>query len=163
MGPRIADELVRDGTLGVLAALFVVLIYLWFRFEWQFAVGAVIATNARSGADHRLLRDHPARFRYDLDRGNPDHYRYSLNDTVVVYDRIREMMRKYKKLSTDDMIDIAINSTLSRTVITSVTTILALIALSIFGGKASAPSFWANAVWRPYRHLFVDPSSLHRS
>jgi preprotein translocase subunit SecF len=135
VGPRIADELVRDGTLGVLGALVVVLIYLWFRFEWQFAIGAVIATM------HDLVLT--VAF-FSITRLNFDTTSiaailtiigYSLNDTVVVYDRIREMMRKYKKLSTDDMIDVAINSTLSRTVITSVTTILALIALSIFGGE----------------------------
>ncbi len=135
VGPRIADELVRDGTLGVLGALVVVLIYLWFRFEWQFAVGAIIATMH----DLVLTIGFFAITRLDFDTTSIAAILtiigYSLNDTVVVYDRIREMMRKYKKLSTDDMIDIAINSTLSRTVITSVTTILALIALSIFGGE----------------------------
>jgi preprotein translocase subunit SecF len=135
VGPRIADELVRDGTLGVLAALVVVLVYLWFRFEWQFAIGAVIATMH----DLVLTVGFFAVTRLDFDTTSIAAILtiigYSLNDTVVVYDRIREMMRKYKKMSTDDMIDIAINSTLSRTIITSMTTILALIALSVFGGE----------------------------
>jgi preprotein translocase subunit SecF len=135
VGPRIADELVRDGMLGVLAALVVVLVYLWFRFEWQFALGAVVATMH----DLVLTVGFFAITRLDFDSTSIAAILtiigYSLNDTVVVYDRIREMMRKYKRLSTEDMIDIALNSTLSRTVITSVTTILALIALSIFGGE----------------------------
>jgi preprotein translocase subunit SecF len=135
VGPRIADELVRDGTLGVLAALAVVLVYLWFRFEWQFAVGAVIATMH----DLVLTIGFFAITRLPFDSTSIAAILtiigYSLNDTVVVYDRIREMMRKYKKLSTEDMIDIAINSTLSRTIITSMTTLLSLAALSIFGGE----------------------------
>jgi preprotein translocase subunit SecF len=135
VGPRIADELVRDGTLGVLAALAVVLIYLWFRFEWQFAVGAIIATMH----DLVLTIGFFAITRLDFDTTSIAAILtiigYSLNDTVVVYDRIREMMRKYKKMSTEDMIDIAINSTLTRTIITSMTTLLALVALSIFGGE----------------------------
>jgi preprotein translocase subunit SecF len=135
VGPRIADELVRDGTLGILAALVAVLIYLWFRFEWQFAVGAIIATmhdlvlTVGFFAISRLSFDNTSIAAILTIIG------YSLNDTVVVYDRIREMMRKYKKMSTEDMIDIAINSTLSRTIVTSLTTTLALIALSIFGGE----------------------------
>jgi preprotein translocase subunit SecF len=135
VGPRIADELVRDGTLGVLGALAVVLIYLWFRFEWQFAVGAIIATMH----DLVLTIGFFAITRLPFDSTSIAAILtiigYSLNDTVVVYDRIREMMRKYKKLSTEDMIDIAINSTLSRTIITSMTTLLSLAALSIFGGE----------------------------
>jgi preprotein translocase subunit SecF len=135
VGPRIADELIRDGTLGILGALAVVLIYLWFRFEWQFAVGAIIATMH----DLVLTVGFFAITRLSFDTTSVAAILtiigYSLNDTVVVYDRIREMMRKYKKMSTDEMIDVAVNSTLTRTVITSVTTILALIALSIFGGE----------------------------
>jgi preprotein translocase subunit SecF len=135
VGPTVAEELVRDGTLGVLAALLVVLVYLWFRFEWQFAVGAIIATMH----DLVLTVGFFAITRLSFDTTSIAAILtiigYSLNDTVVVYDRIREMMRKYKKLSTDEMIDIAINSTLSRTIITSMTTILSLIALSIFGGE----------------------------
>jgi preprotein translocase subunit SecF len=135
VGPTVAEELVRDGTLGILAALLVVLVYLWFRFEWQFAIGAIIATMH----DLVLTVGFFAITRLSFDTTSIAAILtiigYSLNDTVVVYDRIREMMRKYKKLSTDEMIDIAINSTLSRTIITSMTTILALIALSIFGGE----------------------------
>ncbi len=84
---------------------------------------------------------------------------YSLNDTVVVFDRIREMLRKYKKMPTEELLDISINSTLSRTVMTSVTTMLALLALVLFGGQVIAELLLRHDVRRRGRHLFVD---LHR-
>jgi preprotein translocase SecF subunit len=135
VGPRVSEELVQNGTIGVLLAILVILVYLWFRYEWQFAVGAVIATM------HDLVLTIGF---YSLTQLQFDQTSiaailtiigYSLNDTVVVYDRVRELLRKYKKIGIHELLDLSMNSTLTRTVITSVTTILALIALAIFGGE----------------------------
>lgn len=135
VGPTVSAELVQYSVIGVLISIFVVLIYLWFRFEWQFAVGAMIAT----------LHDVTAMIafyvwtRTDFDITSIAAILtiigYSLNDTVVVFDRIREMMRKHKRLPVAELLDIAINSTLSRTTITATTTFLALLALYFFGGE----------------------------
>ncbi|GGG25692.1 protein translocase subunit SecF [Chelatococcus composti] len=134
VGPRVSGELVQSGTLGVVVAVIGVLIYLWFRFEWQFAVGAVIATLHDLVLTIGFFALTQIEFNMTSIAAILTIVGYSLNDTVVVYDRIREMMRKYKRLSIADMIDVAINSTLSRTVMTSVTTFLALLALAIYGG-----------------------------
>jgi len=135
VGPRVSGELVQSGTLGVVLAIVGVLIYLWFRFEWQFAVAAVIATMHDLVLTIGFFAITRIEFNMTSIAAILTIVGYSLNDTVVVFDRIREMMRKYRKMSTEAMLDISINSTLSRTVMTSVTTFLALIALVIFGGK----------------------------
>jgi preprotein translocase SecF subunit len=135
VGPRVSQELVQNGTIGVLLAILVILVYLWFRYEWQFAVGAVIATMH----DLVLTVGFYALTQLQFDQTSIAAILtiigYSLNDTVVVYDRVRELLRKYKKLPMADLLDLAMNSTLTRTVITSMTTILALIALAVFGGE----------------------------
>ncbi|MGL5117324.1 MAG: protein translocase subunit SecF, partial [Beijerinckiaceae bacterium] len=158
VGPRVAAELVQNGTIGVLAAIFAILLYLWFRFEWQFAVGAVIATLH----DIVLTVGFFALLQIQFDMTSIAAILtiigYSLNDTVVVYDRVRELLRKYKKMPTEELLDLSINSTLSRTVITSVTTILALISLSIFGGAAIEGFAWAmlfGIVVGTYSSIFV--------
>lgn len=136
VGPRVSQELVQNGTIGVLLAIVTILIYLWFRYEWQFAVGAVIATMH----DLVLVIGFYAVTQIQFDQTSIAAILtvigYSLNDTVVVYDRVRELLRKYKKIKLFELLDLSMNSTLPRTVITSVTTILALIALSILGGDA---------------------------
>jgi preprotein translocase subunit SecF len=135
VGPRVSNELVQNGTIGIIVGIIGVLMYLWFRFEWQFAVGAVVATLH----DIVLTIGFFVAFQLTFDMTSIavilTILGYSLNDTVVVYDRIREMMRKYKRLTLADTIDIAINSTLSRTVITATTTFLSMLALAIFGGE----------------------------
>ena len=136
VGPRVSEELVQNGTIGVLLAIFVVLIYLWFRFEWEFALGAVIATMHDLVLTVGFFSITQVQFDQTSIAAILTIIGYSVNDTVVVYDRIRELLRKYKKIPIAEILDLSMNSTLSRTVITSVTTILALIALAIFGGDA---------------------------
>jgi preprotein translocase subunit SecF len=136
VGPRVAAELVQNGTLGVLVAIVGIWLYLWFRFEWQFAIGAVIATLHDIVLTIGFFAFMQLSFDMTSIAAILTIIGYSLNDTVVVYDRIRELLRKYKKLPLNELLDLSINSTLTRTVITSITTILALIALSIFGGAA---------------------------
>jgi preprotein translocase subunit SecF len=158
VGPRVAAELVQNGTLGVLVAVLAIWIYLWFRFEWQFAVGAVIATMH----DIVLTIGFFALLQIQFDMTSIAAILtiigYSLNDTVVVYDRIRELMRKYKKMPLEELLDLSINSTLTRTVITSMTTFLALLALSIFGGAAIegfAYSMLFGVVVGTYSSIFI--------
>lgn len=136
VGPRVSQELVQNGTVGVLLAILAILIYLWFRYEWQFAVGAVIATMHDLVLTIGFFAVTQIQFDQTSIAAILTIIGYSLNDTVVVYDRVRELLRKYKKIRLFELLDLSMNSTLPRTVITSVTTILALIALSIFGGDA---------------------------
>jgi preprotein translocase subunit SecF len=136
VGPRVAAELVQNGTIGVIVAIFAIWVYLWFRFEWQFAVGAVIATLHDIVLTVGFFAFMQLQFDMTSIAAILTIIGYSLNDTVVVYDRVRELLRKYKKMPLEELLDLSINSTLTRTVITSVTTILALVALSIFGGAA---------------------------
>jgi len=135
VGPRVSEELVQNGTIGVLLAILMILVYLWFRYEWQFAVGAVIATMHDLVLTIGFYAITQLQFDQTSIAAILTIIGYSLNDTVVVYDRVRELLRKYKKIKLFELLDLSMNSTLSRTIITSVTTILALIALAIFGGE----------------------------
>jgi preprotein translocase subunit SecF len=134
VGPRVSSELVQNGTIGVLLSLLAVLVYLWFRFEWQFAMAAVIATMHDLILTIGFFAISRIEFNMTSIAAVLTIVGYSLNDTVVVFDRIREMMRKYKKISTEDLLDLSINTTLARTVMVSFTAALALVALAFFGG-----------------------------
>ena len=134
VGPRISGELVQSGTLGIVLAILAVLVYLWFRFEWQFAIGAVIATLHDLVLTIGFFAITQIEFNMTSIAAILTIVGFSLNDTVVVFDRIREMLRRYKRMRIEDLLDIAINTTLSRTIYTSVTTALALLALVLFGG-----------------------------
>ena len=136
VGPRVSSELLSYGTIGIIVAILSILIYLWFRFEWQFALGAMIA----NVHDLVLTVGYMSLMQIDFDLSSIAALLtilgYSLNDTVVIYDRIREMLRRYKKLPMTDLLNISINSTLSRSIITHLTVTLALLALFLFGGHA---------------------------
>lgn len=158
VGPRVSAELVQSGTLGVVMAIFGVLIYLWFRFEWHFAIGAVIATLHDLVLAIGFFAITQIEFNMTSIAALLTILGYSLNDTVVVYDRIRETMRKYKKVSVYEVLDIAVNATLSRTILTSVTTFLALLALAILGGeiiKGFAYAMIFGLVIGTYSSIFV--------
>ncbi len=134
VGPRVSGELVQAGTIGVVLSIIAVLIYLWFRYEWQLAIAAVIATM------HDLLMTlgffslTQLEFNITSIAAILTIVGVSLNETVVVLDRIREMMRKYRRMPIDELIDTSINAVLARTIMTTSTTLLALLALVIFGG-----------------------------
>jgi preprotein translocase subunit SecF len=136
VGPRVSSELLSYGTVGIIVAILSILIYLWFRFEWQFALGAMIA----NVHDLVLTLGFMSLMQVDFDLTSIAALLtilgYSLNDTVVIYDRIREMLRRYKKLPMTDLLNVSINSTLSRSIITHLTVTLALLALFLFGGHA---------------------------
>jgi preprotein translocase subunit SecF len=136
VGPRVSGELLSYGVIGLGLAIFCILIYLWFRFEWQFALGAMIA----NVHDIVLTIGFMSVTQIDFDLTSIAALLtilgYSLNDTVVIYDRIREMLRRYKKMPMPDLLNASVNQTLSRSVITHVTVSLALLALLLFGGEA---------------------------
>lgn len=134
VGPRISGELVQSGTLGIIISVLGVLFYLWFRFEWQLAVAAVVATLHDLVLTVGFFAITRTEFNMTSIAAVLTIVGYSLNDTVVVFDRIRELMRKYKKMPIEELLDLSINSTLARTVMVSLTTLLALIALALFGG-----------------------------
>lgn len=146
VGPRVSAELARNGVIGIGVALIGILIYLWFRFEWQYAVGAVLTTLHDVIMTVGLFAALQLDFSLSSIAAILTILGYSLNDTVVVYDRIRENLRKFKKMPLRALIDLSINETLSRTTITSVTTLLALLALYLFGGEVIS-SFVLAMIW----------------
>ena len=135
VGPVVSGELSRSATIGVLASLIAILMYIWFRFEWQFAVGAIIATAHDVILTIGIFVLTGVEFNLTSIAAVLTIVGYSLNDTVVVYDRVRENLRRYQKMPLPELIDISINHTLSRTILTAVTTMLALAALYVFGGE----------------------------
>ena len=136
VGPRVSGELLSWGMIGIIVAIGAILIYLWFRFEWQFALGAMIA----NVHDLVLTLGFMSIAQIDFDLTSIAALLtilgYSLNDTVVIYDRIREMLRRYKKMPMPELLNESINATLSRSIITHVTVTLSLLALLLFGGNA---------------------------
>ena len=135
VGPTVSGELAWAGTIGVLVALVAILIYIWLRFEWQFAVGAILATGHDVVMTIGFFVFSGLEFNMSSIAAILTILGYSLNDTVVVYDRVRENLRKYKAMPMVELLDRSMNDTLSRTVLTGVTTMLALVALFLFGGE----------------------------
>jgi preprotein translocase subunit SecF len=158
VGPRVSGELLQGSTVGVIVAILAVLVYLWLRFEWQFAIGAMIATVH----DVVVIVGFYTITQIDFDMSSIAAILtvmgFSLNDTVVVYDRIRETLRKYKKMSISDVLDLSINSTLSRTVVTSVTVFLSVLALYLFGGDVIhgfAAAMLVGVIVGTYSSIFI--------
>ncbi|MDS1135033.1 protein translocase subunit SecDF [Nitratireductor indicus] len=135
VGPTVSNELARAGTIAVLVSLFAILIYIWLRFEWQFAVGAILATLHDVIMTVGFFVVSGIEFNLTSIAAILTIVGYSLNDTVVVYDRVRENLRRFKKMPLPQLLDLSMNQTLSRTTMTSLTTLLALVALFIFGGE----------------------------
>ena len=165
VGPKVSGELIQTAAIAVVLAIGAVLVYIWLRFEWQFAVGAVGALV------HDVLLTigvfSVAQIRFDLAiiAALLTIVGYSLNDTVVVFDRVRENLRKYKKTVLKEVMEQSINETLSRTVMTSVTTLLALIALFVLGGDVIRGFIFAmiwGVVVGTYSSVFVASAILLR-
>jgi preprotein translocase subunit SecF len=136
VGPRVSGELLAYGMIGLMLAIFAILIYLWFRFEWQFALGAMIANVHDIVLTIGFMSVSQVDFDLTSIAALLTILGYSLNDTVVIYDRIREMLRRYKKMPMPQLLNESINSTLSRSIVTHLTVSLALLALLLFGGQA---------------------------
>ena len=165
VGPKVSGELIQTAAIAVVLAIGAVLVYIWLRFEWQFAVGAVGALV------HDVLLTigvfSVAQIRFDLAiiAALLTIVGYSLNDTVVVFDRVREHLRKYTKTVLKEVMEQSINETLSRTVMTSVTTLLALIALFVLGGDVIRGFIFAmiwGVVVGTYSSVFVASAILLR-
>ena len=135
VGPTVSAELVRSGALAVALSIAMMLAYISVRFEWQFGVGAIVALVHDVSITLGMFAVTRLEFNLPIIAAILTIVGYSINDTVVVYDRIRENLRKYKKKDLAELIDLSINETLSRTVMTSGTTLLTLIALFVIGGQ----------------------------
>lgn len=160
---KVSGELRRKGLLAVILALGLVLAYIWFRFEWQFGAGAVVALLHDVILTLGVFELFQIEFNLAIIAAILTIVGYSLNDTVIVYDRIRENLRKYKKMPLEEVINISINDTLSRTILTSVTTLLALSALFVLGGPGlqgfSFAMIWGVLVGT-YSSIFVASPML---
>lgn len=164
VGPQVGDELKIDGIVASVIAVLAISLYIWFRFEWQFALGAMI------GLIHDLITIVGLLSFFDLDFSLTTVAAiltlagYSVNDTVVTYDRIRENLRKFKKMNQYDLLNKSINDIFSRTILTGLTTLLAALALFIFGGD-TLRSFSFVIVWGvivgTYSSIYVSATFLN--
>jgi preprotein translocase subunit SecF len=134
VGPKVSGELIQTAILAVALAVVAILLYIWLRFEWQFAVGAVLALCHDVILTIGIFSELQIKFDLAIIAALLTIVGYSINDTVIVFDRVRENLRKYKKKDLKEVLNMSINETLSRTLMTSMTTMLALLALFILGG-----------------------------
>jgi len=146
VGPQVSDELIEKGVTAVVLAVGAMLIYVWLRFEWQFGIGAVLALIHDVALTLGLFSLLQLDFGLSIVAAVLTIVGYSMNDTVVIYDRVRESLRKYKKMPLNDLIDRSLNETLARTVMTALTTLLALFALYFFGGEVIS-GFTLAMIW----------------
>jgi preprotein translocase subunit SecF len=165
VGPTVGAELAEKGMLAVGCALLAILIYIWFRFEWQFSIAAIIALGHDVISTIGLFALTAFEFNLATVAAILTIAGYSINDTVVVFDRVRENLRRYKSYEQRDILNKSLNETLSRTVMTSVTTMLALVAIVIFGG-AVLRDFALAMIWGvligTYSSIFVAVGMLAR-
>lgn len=134
VGPAVSSELRRTGTIAVIASLIAIMLYVWFRFEWQFAVGTLVALAHDVLVTAGIFSLFQMEFDLSIVAALLTILGYSVNDTVVVSDRIRENLRKYKRMDLTDLLNLSINETLSRTILTGITTVAVLVALFFLGG-----------------------------
>ena len=163
VGPTISSELLWKGLQAISFALMAILTYIWLRFDWQFGFGAVVALS------HDVLFTLGVLSLFNIDFSLSSIAAilticgYSLNDSVVIYDRIRENLRKYKKLELPELFNVSLNHTLSRTIITSLTTLIALMSLYIFGGEVIKPFAFAmiiGVIIGTYSSIFIAVPTL---
>lgn len=163
VGPKVSGELIQTAVIAVVLAIGAVLIYIWLRFEWQFAAGAVLALVHDVLLTIGIFSELQIRFDLAIIAALLTIVGYSLNDTVVVFDRVRENLRKYKKRPLKEVLNISINETMSRTFMTSFTTLLALIALFVLGGDVIRGFVFA-MIWGvivgTYSSIFVASAIL---
>ncbi|MBL4837359.1 MAG: protein translocase subunit SecF, partial [Kordiimonadaceae bacterium] len=159
----VSGELKKKGAMAVILALMMVLLYIWFRFEWQFGLGAVVALVHDVLLTVGFFSVTQLEFNLTIIAALLTIVGYSLNDTVVVYDRVRENIRKFRKKPLEEVLDLSLNQTLSRTIMTSVTTLLALFSLFFLGGEVIR-GFTAAMIWGvvvgTYSSVFVASPML---
>jgi len=163
VGPKVSGELIKKAVMAILLAIGAVLFYIWLRFEWQFALGAVSALIHDIVLTIGIFSVLQIKFDLAIIAALLTIVGYSLNDTVVIFDRVRENLRKYKKRPLIDVMNLSINDTLSRTIMTSLTTLLALIALFTLGGDVIRGFVFAmiwGVVVGTYSSVFVASNNL---
>lgn len=163
VGPKVSGELIQTAVIAVFLAIVAVLFYIWLRFEWQFSIGAVAALVHDVVLTIGVFSLLQIKFDLAIIAALLTIVGYSLNDTVVVFDRVRENLRKYKKKALKEVLNLSINETLSRTVMTSVTTLIALISLFVLGGDVIRGFVFAmiwGVVVGTYSSVFVASAIL---
>ena len=164
VGPKVSDELLKAGLLAISLSLAAMLFYIWIRFEWQFSIGAIIALIHDVIITLGIFSFLSYEVNLSIVAAVLTIVGYSMNDTVVIFDRIRENLKKYSKISIVDISNISINDTLSRTLITSVTTLLALFSIYIFGGailKGFSFAMIVGVIIGTYSSIFVATPMLN--
>lgn len=164
VGPSVGSELIRAGILATVLALGAIAVYVWFRFEWQFGIGAMVSLLHDVTTTVGLFALLQLEFNLTILAAILTIAGYSINDTVVIYDRVREDIRKHRTLSFRDLINLALNETLSRTILTVSTTTLAVLALLLFGGQVlrgfSIALLWGMFIGT-YSSLFIAAPLLY--
>ena len=164
VGPKVSNELLRAGLLAISLSLAAMLFYIWIRFEWQFSLGAIAALIHDVVITVGIFSFLSYEINLSIVAAVLTIVGYSMNDTVVIFDRIRENLKKYSKISTKEISDLSINQTLSRTLITSVTTLLALFSIFIFGGailKGFSFAMIVGVIVGTYSSIFVATPILN--
>jgi len=164
VGPKVSNELLRDGLLAISLSLTAMLFYIWIRFEWQFSLGAILALVHDVIITLGIFSLLNYEINLSIVAAVLTIVGYSMNDTVVIFDRIRENLKKYSKIPTFEICDISINETLSRTLITSITTLLALLSIYIFGGailKGFSFAMIIGVIVGTYSSIFVATPVLN--
>jgi preprotein translocase subunit SecF len=164
VGPQVGDDLAQDGFLALLYSTFGILVYIAWRFEWKFSVGAIIATFHDVIVTLGVFSVFQLEFDLTVLAAILALIGYSLNDTIVVYDRIRENFRELRKTSTEEIMNISVNVTLSRTIMTSLTVVLVLVSLFFLGGSVIhnfATAMLFGVVFGTYSSIFIaSPAAL---
>ena len=165
VGPKVSAELLRSGVIAISVALALMLIYIWIRFEWQFSLGAILALFHDVIVTLGLFSLLGLEINLSIIAAVLTIVGYSMNDTVVIYDRVRENLRKYSDIKIYDLTNISINETLSRTLITSITTLLALLSIFFFGGeilKGFSLAMIFGVIFGTYSSIYISNTVLVR-
>ena len=165
VGPKVSAELLRSGIIAISVALALMLIYIWIRFEWQFSLGAILALFHDVIVTLGLFSLLGFEINLSIIAAVLTIVGYSMNDTVVIFDRVRENLRKYSDIKIYELTNISINETLSRTIITSVTTLLALLSIFFFGGevlKGFSLAMIFGVIFGTYSSIYIANTALVR-
>ena len=165
VGPKVSDELLKSGVIAISVALVLMLVYIWIRFEWQFSLGAIIALFHDVIVTLGLFSLLGLEINLSIIAAVLTIVGYSMNDTVVIFDRVRENLRKYSDIKIYELTNISINETLSRTLITSITTLLALLSIFFFGGeilKGFSLAMIFGVIFGTYSSIYIANTILVR-
>ena len=165
VGPKVSAELLRSGVIAISVALFLMLVYIWIRFEWQFSLGAIVALFHDVIVTLGVFSLLGLEINLSIIAAVLTIVGYSMNDTVVIFDRVRENLRKYSDIKIYELTNISINETLSRTLITSITTLLALLSIFFFGGevlKGFSLAMIFGVIFGTYSSIYIANTVLVR-